>query len=420
MNTYASPRGRQKAESHTMGKRSRTLASEVSASKVRRFTLGRRAWVGGLVVAGWLVALALPVSGALGAQPPVGLGTADSFAVLGGSTVTNTGPSTINGDLGLAPGSAVTGFPPGTVNGTIHVADAVASQAKTDLVTAYNDAAGRLPALVVPSDLGGLTLTAGVYKSSSSLGLTGALTLDAQGNPDAVFVFQAGSTLTTASASRVNLINGAQPCNVFWQIGSSATLGTTTSFAGNILAMQSISINNGVTVQGRAFARNGAVTLINDTINIARCATPPGGTTPVLVPGAPGTPGGPGGTSPGGPGALPQDGSALFTTTPRSVARSVARFGTGRCVSGTFQTLVKGISIRQVVFSLDGRFLATRRTAPFGALVAAGDGIHTVKARVTFTDSTPPATLRMRFRTCAEVQGRVPSRPARGTSGFTG
>jgi hypothetical protein len=403
-----------------MHTRSRTPAGEVPVSKARRLTLGGRAWIGGLVVAG-LVALALPVSGALGAQPPVGLGTADSFAVLAGSTVTNTGPSVINGDLGLAPGTAVPGFPPGLVNGTIHVADAVAVQAKTDLVTAYNDAAGRLPALAIPADLGGLTLTAGVYKSASSLGLTGALTLDAQGNPNAVFVFQAGSSLTTASASKVNLINGAQPCNVFWQVGSSATLGTTTAFAGNILALQSISMNNAVTLQGRAFARNGAVTLINDTINIARCATPTGGTTPVLVPGGGGTGPGGGGTGPGGtPLSEQENGSALFTTTPRSVARSVAQFGTSRCVSRTFQTLVKGLAIRKVIFSLDGRFLTTRNKAPFGALISAGDGVHTIKARVTFKDATPPATLRMQFRSCAEIQQVAPSRPARGTSGFTG
>lgn len=365
-----------------------------------------RAWIGGLIAAGWLAALALPVSGALGAQPPVGLGTADSFAVLAGSTVTNTGPSVINGDLGLHPGTAIPGFPPGTVNGTIHATDAVANQAKIDLVTAYDDAAGRLPALAIPADLGGLTLTAGVYKSSSSLGLTGALTLDAQGNPDSVFVFQAGSTLTTASASRVNLINGAQACNVFWQVGSSATLGTTTNFSGAILAMQSITMNNGVTVQGRAFARNGAVTLINDNISAARCTTPTGGT-------------GPGGTGPGGAPDT-SNGSALFTTTPHSVARSIAQFGTGRCVSRTFQTFVRGLAIKRVVFSLDGRFLTTRNKAPFGALISAGDGIHMIRARVTFTDTTPAATLRMQFRSCAEVQQVAPSRPARGTSGFTG
>jgi Ice-binding-like len=368
-----------------------------------------------MLAAGCLAALALPVSGAIGAQPPVGLGTADSFAVLGGSTVTNTGPTVINGDLGLAPGSAVPGFPPGLVNGTIHVADAVAVQAKTDLVTAYNDAAGRLPALAIPADLGGLTLTGGVYKSSSSLGLTGALTLDAQGNPNTVFVFQAGSTLTTASASRVNLINGAQACNVYWQVGSSATLGTTSNFSGVILAMQSISMNNGVVVLGRAFARNGAVTMINDNISAARCTTPTGGTGPGGT-GPGGT--GPGGTAPGAPDT--SNGSALFTTTPRSVARSIAQFGTGRCVSRTFQTFVRGIAIKRVVFSLDGRFLTTRNKAPFGALISAGDGVHMIRARVTFSDTTPPATLKMEFRSCAEVQQVAPSRPARGTSGFTG
>jgi Ice-binding-like len=233
------------------------------------------------VVAG-LLALALFSSGALAAQAPVGLGTADSFAVLAGQTVTNIGPSAINGDLGVAPGTAVAGLLP--VVGTIHAADAVAGQAQSDLTTAYDDAAGRTGPLAVSSDLGGLTLTAGVYNSTSSLGLTGALTLDAEGDPNAVFVFQAASTLITASASHVNLINGAQPCNVFWQVGSSATLGTTSVFAGNILALTSISMNNGVTVLGRALARNGSVTLINDTINAAHCA--------------PGTTGGGGSASP--------------------------------------------------------------------------------------------------------------------------
>jgi len=228
-----------------------------------------------LPVVACLVALALLASDALAAQPPVGLGTANPFAVLAGSTVTNTGPSTINGNLGVSPGSAVTGFPPGIVNGTIEKANGVASQAQSDLTTAYNDAAGRTPALSVSADLGGQTLTAGVYKSAASLGLTGTLTLDAQGDPNAVFIFQAGSTLTTAGG--VNLINGAQSCNVFWQVGSSATLGTPPSpssvFRGSILALTSISLVNGVSVDGRALARNGAVTLDTNTITTARCTT---------------------------------------------------------------------------------------------------------------------------------------------------
>jgi Ice-binding-like len=223
------------------------------------------------------LALAPLASDALAAGPPVDLGTADNFAVLAGQTVTNTGPSTLTGDLGVTPGTALTGLLPGIVNGTTHAADAVAARAQSDLTAAYNDAAGRTPLVVVPGDLGGLVLTAGVYKSASSLGLTGALTLDAQGDPNAAFVFQAGSTLTTASASSVNLINGAQPCNVFWQVGSSATLGTTSVFAGSIMALTSISMNDGVTVQGRALARNGSVTLINDTINAAQhCAASAG------------------------------------------------------------------------------------------------------------------------------------------------
>jgi serine protease AprX len=214
------------------------------------------------------------------ARTGLGLGTAESFAVLAGSTVTNTGPSTVNGNLGLSPGTAVTGFGPGTVTGTTYVAEAIALKAQSDLTIAYGDAAARTPAVAAPADLGGLTLTPGVYRNASSLGLTGALTLDAQGDPNAVFVFQAGSTLTTGSASQVRLVNGAQACNVFWKVGSSATLGTGTSLAGNILALTSITINDGVTLQGRALARNGAVTLINDTITAAHCAVGSGGSGP--------------------------------------------------------------------------------------------------------------------------------------------
>ena len=215
---------------------------------------------------------ALLTTGATAAGPGLGLGTADSFAVLAGSTITSTGPSTVNGDLGLSPGSAVTGFGPGVVNGTTHAANAVALQAQSDLTAAYDDAAARIPPVAAPADLGGLTLTPGIYRNASSLALTGALTLDAQGDPNALFVFQAGSTLTTASASQVRLVNGAQACNVFWKVGSSATLGTSTRLAGNILALTSISMNDGVTLNGRALARNGAVTLINDTITAAQCA----------------------------------------------------------------------------------------------------------------------------------------------------
>lgn len=205
------------------------------------------------------------------AQASVGLGTAASFAVLAGQTITNTGPSVISGDVGLSPGSAVTGFPPGTVNnGTMHVADAVALQAQADVTTAYNDAAGRSPTSTVTADLGGQTLLAGVY-AGATLGLTGTLTLDAQGDPNAVFVFQTASTLITASTSTVAMINGGSPCNVFWQVTSSAVLATNSVFVGTVLALTSISAATGATVTGRLLARNGAVTLDTNTISAVSC-----------------------------------------------------------------------------------------------------------------------------------------------------
>ena len=201
------------------------------------------------------------------ATPPVSLGTAADFAVLAGSTVTNTGATTINGDVGLSPGTSVTGFPPGDVNGTIHAADSVAAQAKTDLTTAYNDAAGRPTTNTVPVELGGTTQTPGVYDSpAGTFGITGTLTLDAQGDPNAVFVFKAASTLITASASSVNLVNGARSANVFWLVGSSATLGTYSILRGNVLALASITVTTGVNVDGRVLARTAAVTLDTDTI----------------------------------------------------------------------------------------------------------------------------------------------------------
>jgi hypothetical protein len=367
-----------------------------------------------LLAAASLLALALLATDALAAQPPVGLGTADSFGVLAGQTVTNTGPTTINGDLGVMPGSAIPGFPPGLVNGTIHAADAVALQAQSDLTTAYNDAAGRTPPALVSADLGGLTLTAGVYRAPGALGLTGALTLDAQGDPNSVFIFQAASTLITASASRVNLINGAQPCNVYWQVGSSATFGTTSAFVGNVMALTSVSLNNGVTLQGRALARNGSVTLINDTITAAHCAP---GTT-----GGGGDSGGSGGGS-GGGGAGAGNGSASLTTVSRSVATTVARYGITRCVDRSFRAVVTGLMIRRVVFSVGTHVIATRNRAPFEAVVKDGDGIRTLTARITFSDGTAAKTLKLRSRACSAAASRVAPRKPRTPStptGFTG
>jgi hypothetical protein len=198
----------------------------------------------------------------------VPLGTAANFAVLAASTITNTGATTINGDLGLSPGTSVTGFPPGQVNGTVYTADAVAVQAQNDLTTAYNNAATQPVTATIGTELGGTTETPGVYNSAAgTFGITGTLTLDAQGNPNAVFIFQAASTLITASASNVVLVNGAQASNVFWVVGSSATLGTNSTLQGNILALASITVTTGTTIDGRALARNGAVTLDTNTIN---------------------------------------------------------------------------------------------------------------------------------------------------------
>jgi uncharacterized repeat protein (TIGR01451 family) len=206
-------------------------------------------------------------SSARAATAPVPLGTAANFAVLAGSTVTNTGPTTINGDLGLSPGTSVTGFPPGRLNGTLHVADSVAVQAQTDLTAAYNNAAARPVTATVPVELGGTTLTAGVYHSAAgTFGITGTLTLDAQGDPNAVFIFQAASTLITAAASNVTLINGAQASNVFWVVGSSATLGTNSTLRGTVMALASITVTTGTSIDGRALARNGAVTLDTNTV----------------------------------------------------------------------------------------------------------------------------------------------------------
>ena len=216
------------------------------------------------------------VGGAAAAAQGVPLGTASSFAVLAGSGITNTGPTTVTGDLGTSPTKTMTGVGSLTINGTNHAGDAVTQQAKTDLITAYNTAAGEGPTSPITADLGGQSLSPGVYNAASSIGLTGTLILNAHGKPNSTFIFQAGSTLTTASASNVKLVNGARACNVYWQVGSSATLGTGSSFRGSILAKKSITVTTGVTVHGRVLARNGAVRLDTDTIRRSTCASADG------------------------------------------------------------------------------------------------------------------------------------------------
>lgn len=205
------------------------------------------------------------------------LGTAANFSVLAGSTATNTGSTTLSGSLGLWPGTSVTGFPPGIVTppGVIDISNAVAQQAQSDDTTAYNTLAG-LPFVtdLTGQDLGGLTLLPGVYHFDSSAQLTGTLTLNAEGSDNALFVFQIGSTLTTASSSDVQVINGGPGDGVFWQVGSSATLGTSTVFEGNILALSSITLNTDAIIPcGRALAQNGAVTMDTNVISTACTAT---------------------------------------------------------------------------------------------------------------------------------------------------
>ena len=205
--------------------------------------------------------------GGPGGPAVVSIGTLSTFGVLAGSTVTNTGATAITGDLGVAPGSAITGFPPGTVSGSIHSNDAAAIAAKADLTTAFNDINGRTAGVIaVAGTLTGITLTPGIYSSTSSLGVTGNLTLNALGHSDAIFIIRTATTLTTGAGSKVILTGGAKAANVFWLVGTSATLGTNSILEGTILADQSVTLNTGARVDGRALARTGAVTLDTNAI----------------------------------------------------------------------------------------------------------------------------------------------------------
>lgn len=386
-----------------------------------RFDL-RRARLAGIALA-VLAVFALPTAAQ---AAPVGLGTADPFVVLGGTKVTNVGPSVLNGNLGISPGTELEGFGlPAVINGSTHATDEVAAQAQLDLTTAYDTAAGQpvLPANDLSGeDLGGLKLAPGTYRYNAAALLTGALTLDAEGDPNAEFVFQIGSQLTTESASSVVLVNGASPCNVYWQVGSSAVLGTTTSFQGTLMALTSISLNSNATVVGRMLARNGQVSLIENTLTRPLCATgpttPPAGETP---------PGGPGTGSPTTPGttvlaATPGSGSRLAsgvraksprpTRNGRATVRSAAREA---CTEG-FRATVNGRMIQRVVFSLDGKSIGSRTNSPFAMSVRATPGAHQVSVRVTFTDATKAKTMTLPYRACAAAL----LQPQRGPSQFTG
>lgn len=309
------------------------------------------------------------------AQTAPPLGQAGSFAVLGGSTVTNTGTTTVLGDLGVSPGSAVTGFPPGTVTGgTIHLNDAVAQQAQSDLTTAYNFLAGQaFTTNLSGQDLGGLTLTAGVYRFTSSAQLTGTLTLNAQGNANAVFIFQIGSTLTTASSSRVLVVNGGSNCNVFWQVASSATLGTGTVFAGNILALSSITLTTSASVSGRALARNGAVTL--DTNNVAVCAV----CTPITL----------------SPTTLPNGNLGVFYTQTITASGGTAPY-TYTVISGVPPTglnLAPSTGILSGTPTATGSFTFTVRATDSGGCVGSQIYVIVINAAGCLTISISPLSL---------------------------
>ena len=234
-----------------------------------------------------LAALLLWLTLSLCLNAQISLGpSVSTFGVLAASTVTNSGPTIVTGNLGVSPGTAITGFTgiapggPGTVTGSINSANAFSGQAQSELTTAYNIAAGLPSNGLNPADLGGTTVFAGVHTSNSaqpSLGITGTVTLDAQNNPNAIFVFQIASTLTTATGSNVLLINQASPANVYWQVGSSATLGSTSSISGNIMALASISFGTGAVLTGRALARGGAVTMLSNSVS---SPGGPGGPTP--------------------------------------------------------------------------------------------------------------------------------------------
>jgi hypothetical protein len=202
-------------------------------------------------------------------QATISLAGSSELAVLAGSSITSTGATNITGDIGLSPGSSIGGFPPGILNGVQHINTEISTQAKLDLTAAYNDAAGRTSTDIVTlsGNIGGLTLTPGLYKSTSSLAISsGDLTFDAKGNANAVFIIQIATTLTTTSGRKVILAGDALASNIFWQVGSSATFGTTSVFKGTVMAMQSITLNTGATLDGRALARTGAITMAGNTI----------------------------------------------------------------------------------------------------------------------------------------------------------
>lgn len=341
----------------------------------------RRVWaVGAVCMLSMAVAIGSGAT-ALAAESAIGLGTAAEYAVLAGATVTNTGPSQISGSVGVHEGSAVVGFPPGIItNGVIHAADVQAAQAKIDLTAAYDDAAGRPSSAAASADLVGQTLVSGVY-TGPTLGLTGELTLDAQGDPNAVWIFQAASTLITASDSTVLLVNGAQACNVFWQVGSSVTLGSNSNFVGTVMALTSIAAQTGARIEGRVLARNGEVTLDNNVITAPACQPPvetsSSTTSPTSTTGSTvSSPTGGGGLTPGSP--SPPDGDG-------------ARKGITAVSSESSMTIEQGTTGEQ---STTG---GPSTPAGPGTGTGQGSGIDTNKLAVTGPDVGLPLTVGVLF-----------------------
>jgi Ice-binding-like len=393
----------------------------------------RRLRRAGLAVAAVLALGAIP---AVAQAAPVNLATASPFAVLGGAEVTNTGPSVLKGALGVSPGTSLTGFAlPATVLGATHANDAVASQAQADLTTAFGVAGEQA---VPPGneltgiDLGGLTLTPGAYNYSSSAQLTGQLTLNAQGDPNAQFVFIVGSTLTTASASSVILINGASPCNVFWKIGSSATFGEATQFQGNVLAHEDISVNDAVHVEGRLLAAR-AITLINDVIDNSKCAastetesetgtTTPSTTTTSGVPSSGGvatttTASTTSGTPTTRKSTTANGGSGnQKTPTPTGSAKGTSTVTRGAAGPNGTMVTVAGKRIAGIVVSVDNKTVRTSHAPSLRMLVNGAPGTHKVTVRVSYKGQTTTKVTTFRIH----VPSPAPLHPHPGPSEFTG
>ncbi len=350
---------------------------------------------------------AIPVAAQASA---VNLATAQPFVVLAGAGVTNTGTSVLNGELGVSPQTSLTGFPPGLVNGATHDNDAVAGQAQADLVTAYNATAAQpVPAGndLTGTNLGERTLSPGAYGFSSSAELKGQLTLDAHGDPNAQFVFVIGEALTTASASSVILVNGASPCNVYWKVGSSATLGSTTAFEGNLMALTTITMGSKATVLGRALARNGEVTLIEDTLTLPQCATKSSLTTTESTAG--------GGTATGTtPTATTTTGKKKHSPKKRATAKGSATLTHGKLSAAGVTAGVHGKRIAKVTFTDNGVRVGGPKS-PHKVTVPRTPGLHTVRVRVNFKGSTKTKTFMFRFRVPVPVL-----HPPTGPSQFTG